>query len=156
MRIREPIAAETVCKTRDGQEVPVAACCSAPFDEQGNPTGVMEVILDKSSNGTPFENRRAARLYHSPGRSVDHIGAHGGLHRGSAVGEAMPGVDKMAGVAQLSGGRLALALNVAEVVKGLQQPLPVQTAQSSSLARTLCTGPTGNLHTYGYWRASLR
>jgi len=35
----------------------------------------------------------------------------------------------------------------AEVVKGLQQPLPVQAAQSSSLARTVCTSPTGNLHT---------
>ena len=48
MRTGEPITAETVCKTRDGQEVPIAACCTALFDEQGNTVGGMEIIFDQS------------------------------------------------------------------------------------------------------------
>jgi len=36
--------------------------------------------------------------------------------------EVLPNADKMAGVAQLGGGRLALVLNVAELTKGVLLP----------------------------------
>ncbi len=48
MKTRQPVIAETFCRTRDGKEVPIAACCNALFDEQGNCYGGMEVIFDLS------------------------------------------------------------------------------------------------------------
>ena len=49
----------------------------------------------------------------------------------------MPGVDKMPGVAQLSGGRLASVLNVAEVVGG------PPTAFARSCRTIVITRPNG-------------
>ncbi len=49
MRTGEPIEGETVMETRDGKKIPIAASCSAIFDEEGQPLGGMEVIIDRSA-----------------------------------------------------------------------------------------------------------
>ncbi|MEW6419550.1 MAG: methyl-accepting chemotaxis protein [Nitrospirota bacterium] len=48
MRTGEVIIGETVAETRDGRKVPIQAACSPLLDEQGNPYGGMEVIIDIS------------------------------------------------------------------------------------------------------------
>jgi PAS domain S-box-containing protein len=48
MRTGQPITGETVMTTREGNKIPIAAACSALFDENGNPAGGMEVIIDRS------------------------------------------------------------------------------------------------------------
>jgi PAS domain S-box-containing protein len=48
MRTRQAITGETVMTTRDGKKVPIAAACSALFDENGHPSGGMEVIIDRT------------------------------------------------------------------------------------------------------------
>ncbi|MFO8080927.1 MAG: methyl-accepting chemotaxis protein, partial [Armatimonadota bacterium] len=45
---KQDVVGETVCRTRSGDEIPIAAYCSALFDEDGNPAGGMEVIVDLS------------------------------------------------------------------------------------------------------------
>ncbi len=47
MQSGEVVAGETVAKTRDGNELPIQAVCSALFDEDGTPYGGMEVIIDR-------------------------------------------------------------------------------------------------------------
>jgi len=48
MKTGEIVNGETVMKTRDGQEIPIQAACSALFDEEGEPYGGMEVIIDRT------------------------------------------------------------------------------------------------------------
>ena len=48
MRTGEAIIGETVMETRDGKKIPIAASCSAVFDEDGNPLGGIEVILSQA------------------------------------------------------------------------------------------------------------
>jgi len=48
MRTGETILGETEMETRDGRKVPIAAACSALFDEDGKPYGGMEVIIDRT------------------------------------------------------------------------------------------------------------
>ncbi len=48
MAKRINIVGETVATTRNGNKIPIAAACSAMFDEQDNPIGGMEVIFDLS------------------------------------------------------------------------------------------------------------
>ncbi len=48
MRTGKIIEGETVMTTRDGKQVPIAAVCSALFDEDGKPYGGMEVIIDRT------------------------------------------------------------------------------------------------------------
>jgi methyl-accepting chemotaxis protein len=43
---REQVVGETEAVTRTGEKIPIAAYCSAIFDEQGRPAGGMEVIVD--------------------------------------------------------------------------------------------------------------
>ncbi len=55
MRTGEQIIGETVATTRDGREVPIAACCSAVFDDDGTPIGGMEVIFDQTGQKTALK-----------------------------------------------------------------------------------------------------
>lgn len=48
MSTRQPIQGETVMTTRDGKKTPIAAVCSALFDQEGKPYGGMEVIVDQT------------------------------------------------------------------------------------------------------------
>jgi len=48
LRTRDTILAETELTTRDGQQVPIVAACSALFDLDGNPSGGIEVIMDRT------------------------------------------------------------------------------------------------------------
>ncbi len=48
MKTGEEIVGETTARTRDGKEIPIAACCSAIFDDDGKPVGGMEVIFDQT------------------------------------------------------------------------------------------------------------
>jgi methyl-accepting chemotaxis protein len=48
MRTGESITAEVDCQTRDGRKIPIAAFCTALFDEQGNPIGGMEIVFDQT------------------------------------------------------------------------------------------------------------
>ncbi|MBI5118474.1 PAS domain S-box protein [Candidatus Poribacteria bacterium] len=49
MRTGEHIVAETEMTTRDGKKIPISAACSALFDDDGNPVGGMEVIVDRTA-----------------------------------------------------------------------------------------------------------
>ena len=48
MRTGEQIVGETEATGRDGKKIPIAACCSAIFDDDGNPVGGMELIFDQT------------------------------------------------------------------------------------------------------------
>jgi methyl-accepting chemotaxis protein len=48
MQSRQTIIGETVAETRDGRKFPIKAACSPLIDEQGNPYGGMEVIVDQT------------------------------------------------------------------------------------------------------------
>ena len=52
MRTGENIVGETEAQTRDGAKIPIAAACSAIFDDDGNPIGGMEAIFDQTNQKT--------------------------------------------------------------------------------------------------------
>ncbi len=48
MRTGQPLIGETVLTARDGRQIPIAASCSALFDEGGRACGGIEVIVDRT------------------------------------------------------------------------------------------------------------
>lgn len=48
MRTGKPIINEVEATTRDGKKIPIAAYCSAIFDDLGKPIGGLEVIVDQT------------------------------------------------------------------------------------------------------------
>ncbi len=60
MKTGEVITGEVEATTRDGKKIPVAAVCSALFDQNGKPYGGMEVIVDQTEQKGTL--REVARL----------------------------------------------------------------------------------------------
>ena len=82
-------------------------------------------ILDLPSASTSGRTKETAVLVHSKESTfcllVDRVLGHRQVVV-TDLKEVLPNADKMAGVAQLGGGRLALVLNVAELTKGVLLP----------------------------------
>jgi PAS domain S-box-containing protein len=61
MALRKTITGQTVMTTRNGDKLPIAAACSALFDENGEPCGGIEVIVDRSESARLQEQTEQQR-----------------------------------------------------------------------------------------------